>query len=310
MSPTRFERASIPPGAISPNFFIIGAQKSGTTSLHTYVAAHPDVFMSEPKEPGFFAPEVTYYPRELDWYLSLFAGAGDATVVGESSTHYTKRPVFEGVAERMASFVPDARVAYVMRDPIRRAISHYWHNVRTLAEHRPILDALREEHTYRDFGDYELQLRPYVRHFGLERIHILTFEQLTSAPRETANEVLRWLGLGDLPEDTRFGRENARPSKMKKVRGRGWLERLRHNPVWEAVSPLAPRSLKSLGKRMAQEPVVPSDEHDAEVIEMLRPWARASIQRLEDLLDRDFPEWTTALGDASSLPPGPTSRPS
>ena len=66
-----------------PNLFIIGAMKSGTTSLHHYLAEHQRIFMSELKEPGYFVEELTW-SRGRDWYLSLFAEAGDAAIVGES----------------------------------------------------------------------------------------------------------------------------------------------------------------------------------------------------------------------------------
>ena len=108
-----------------PNFFIIGAMKSGTSSLHSYLETHPSVFMCHPKEPCYFVdpdqlqPEWPELWRRGYWkdeknYLKLFEGAGNAKIIGEASTDYTKLNLFTGVPERIASFCPDARFVYIM----------------------------------------------------------------------------------------------------------------------------------------------------------------------------------------------------
>ncbi|MEP7158169.1 MAG: sulfotransferase, partial [Chloroflexota bacterium] len=87
---------SAQPSPRRPDVFIVGAPKTGTSSLHRYLEQHPDVFMSRPKEPGYFAPDVTgarsedplRYPEDEDRYLAIFAEAGAATRVGEASTTY------------------------------------------------------------------------------------------------------------------------------------------------------------------------------------------------------------------------------
>ena len=113
-----------------PNLFIIGAMKSGTTSLHEYLNEHPDIFMSNVKEPGYFAECMNYYPKDLAWYESLFKEAKGEMIIGESSTNYTKLPICTDVVNKIWEFNPDARFIYVMRDPIKRVISHYWHGVK------------------------------------------------------------------------------------------------------------------------------------------------------------------------------------
>lgn len=80
-----------------PNLFIVGAMKSGTTTLHNYLNMHPDIFMSQkPKEPQYFVQELNWSKGE-DWYLSLFEAAGDAKIIGESSTDYSKLPRYQGL---------------------------------------------------------------------------------------------------------------------------------------------------------------------------------------------------------------------
>jgi Sulfotransferase domain len=112
-----------------PNFIIIGAMKSGTTSLFHYLQAHPQAHMSPLKEVEFFVEERNWR-RGFDWYRAQFAGAHPETIaIGEVSTTYTKYPEFKGVPERIAKHLPDARLIYVLRDPIERIRSHYQHRV-------------------------------------------------------------------------------------------------------------------------------------------------------------------------------------
>ena len=275
-----------------PNLFIIGAAKSGTTSLHHYLAAHPDIFLSEPKEPGYFVPEVDYYPRDLSWYLGLFASASGQRWVGESSTHYTKLPVHSGVVERIAAFVEEPpRFIYLMRDPIERAMSHYWHDVRKYQEHRSIERALEERVEYRAISDYAMQLEPYLDTFGRDAVHALTFEELVDDPERAVRSILAWLG-------TTLGRRNAMPDSFMRLRGSGLLDRVARSRLWSRLSGFAPQGLKDLAKRLAYREADPDGYAKEAVAARLRPEMQEGVRRLEALLDRDFPAWTT------TFPPG------
>ena len=169
-----------------PNLFLVGSMKCGTTSLHNYLGAHPQIFMTgdEWKEPAYFVERLNWSKGE-EWYRGLFADAGDAVYRGESSTDYTKFPHYEGVAERIARFAPDARILYLLRDPVERSISHYWWEVQWSAEGRDMLTAVRSRNIIRDVSYYALQLRQFLPHFGRERILVLSTEELSRAPEET-----------------------------------------------------------------------------------------------------------------------------
>jgi len=142
-----------------PNLFVIGAMKPGTTYLNKLLGAHPSIFMCSPEEPSYFVDQKQLrrlwpeawdlgFWRSEDYYLRLFQSSGDAVVVGEASTNYTKRPLVYGVPERIHRFNPDSRFIYLLRDPNQRTISHYWHMVRFGAERRPMLEAIRTEPQY------------------------------------------------------------------------------------------------------------------------------------------------------------------
>lgn len=279
-----------------PDLFVIGAQKSGTTSLHAFLDGHPDIFMSEPKEPGFFTPEVGYYPTDEDWYRGLFEGAGGARVVGESSTHYAKLPTLPGVPERIGAMVDEPRFIYVMRDPVDRAISHYWHDVRKRHQHRSILDAVTEDSVYVQYSDYPMQLEAYLERYPPERIFTLTFEGLTRSPARVLPPLLEWLDVDPDAIPAVLPRENVRPDRMTRTRGRGRLHRFRHSRLWEAVAPLVPKSLRRAAARSAVEPVdVEAEDVDA-ARDRIRPVLAERVDLLRELLGRDFPEWRTGGG--------------
>ncbi|MBC7173545.1 MAG: sulfotransferase domain-containing protein, partial [Polyangiaceae bacterium] len=98
------------PGRL-PDFLIIGAAKSGTTTLFRYLINHSRVFDLAEKEPCFFDAEVNW-GRGLDWYRNLFVGARDDQLCGEASTNYTRYPQVPGVPERIKRVVPDAKLIY------------------------------------------------------------------------------------------------------------------------------------------------------------------------------------------------------
>lgn len=281
-----------------PNLFIIGAAKSGTTSLHDLLSAHPDIFLSEPKEPGFFVPELTYYPSDEAWYLSLFESAGEARYAGESSTHYTKLPIYAGVVDRIAAFVEERpHFIYLMRDPIERALSNYWHNVRKHQEHRSLETALRLVPEYLAVSDYPTQLRPYLEAFGRDRVFAATFERLVGRPTETVAEILEWLELGPIPAGTVLQKRNARPERFTRVRGRGLLHRLASSRFWGRLSPLAPRWPKEVAKSLGYGRVEADEVSLDTLVDALRPDMRRVVRDLESLLGRTFEEWTTTLTD-------------
>ena len=101
-----------------PNVLVVGAAKCGTTSLHEYLDRHPEIAMAREKELDFFV-EQKNWSRGVDWYERQFAAA---PVRGESSPSYTAYPRYRGVPERIRRIVPDAKLVYLVRDPVERAL--------------------------------------------------------------------------------------------------------------------------------------------------------------------------------------------
>ncbi|MCK7578197.1 MAG: sulfotransferase [Chromatiales bacterium] len=117
--------------ASKPNFFIVGSMKSGTSTLYEYLSVHPQIFMSPVKEPSYFVDRETLeqiwpdmaemgFWRGEEYYLDLFKDADQHIAIGEASTNYAKLPRVSGVAERIATFAPEAKIIFMMRDPVER----------------------------------------------------------------------------------------------------------------------------------------------------------------------------------------------
>jgi Sulfotransferase family len=197
-----------------PNLIVIGAMKAGTSALHGYLDDHPEVAMSTPKELCFFYDHDPGEPQDvpaahpvanatgwspgnwhrgIGWYRAHFRE--DVPVRGESSPGYTS-PSFPGVADRMASVVPDARLVYLVRDPVARAVSQYHHHVRDGTERRPMVEAISDPTSqYILRSRYAERLTPFLERFPPERISIVIHEDLAAEPVQTITGLLSSLGV-------------------------------------------------------------------------------------------------------------------
>lgn len=291
--------------APKPNVFVIGAMKSATTYFSQLLAAHPSIFMSTPKEPCFFSdPGIlrTAYPeawqrgywRSLDRYLSLFAEAGNARVIGEASTTYSMAPLFAGVPERILALSPEARFFYILRDPIERTISHYWHRVTYWGESRSLLRAIRTNPVYTNVSHYAMQLQAYLRHVGLDRVYVLTYESLLADPVGQLGQVYRWLGVDPTVRPPKIEVPvNVMPERIRMAKGLGLLSNFATSSLYARLFPCVPPSMRKLGSRLAFRKIAPRQIPTEQAKVYLRPIQLRQTEELSTLLNRSFPEWTT-----------------
>ena len=196
-----------------PRFLIVGVKKGGTTSLHRFLSRHPRVLAPMMKEIHFFgSPE-----RGMDWYLAHFPRRPDweeRFVSGESRVdNFTEANVPENVRE----LLPAARLVAVLRDPVERAISHYYHDRKIGAELRPLDVAFEEEleclsgspeemesklaaylHTQRRYlyyGLYERHVAKWLSIFPPEQFLIVVSEELNANPERELRRVFKHIGL-------------------------------------------------------------------------------------------------------------------
>jgi hypothetical protein len=271
-----------------PTFLVIGAMKSGTTSLHGYLAAHPQVFMSEPKELHYFSVAKNW-ERGRSWYEECFAGAGDSLARGEASPSYSQADVFPGAAGRIAATLPDVRLVYIVRHPIERMRSMYLHLFASGREHRPIADAFRSSAYYLNASRYAWQLDHHLEYLPAERVKVLTTDALRDDPEITLAELYRFIGVDPdvAPTATvRRGKtEDKRVSTPLKARVSSW-------PGYATVRRLLPGPLRAAVRTATTRPVVPAmaelpADLEAELVERLRP----DVARLRTFLGAGFDGW-------------------
>lgn len=193
-----------------PNLFVIGAAKSGTSSLHYYLGLHPEIHMSADKEPHYFtqlaggrAPVREYTDAE---YQRLFDS--DLPVRGESSVTYSFHPYPAGVSDLIADAAPDARIIYLVRDPVDRAVAHYNHRVALGTETRSLDDVVRspveERERYIAASSYATQLEQYQRRFPADRILVLDHRDLLLDRPSVLRETFAFLGVDESFRSLRF----------------------------------------------------------------------------------------------------------
>jgi len=295
-----------------PNFLVIGAGKSGTTSLYHYLKQHPEVFMSPVKEPLFFAAEggrIRYLGPDgrmmsrptnpgavtsLKEYEGLFAGARGEKAVGEASPQYLYTPEAPG---RIRRRVPEARLVAVLRNPAERAYSAFLHRTRLGRE--PLADfseALRAEESrmregwglsyhYKSKGFYHAQLSRYLKLFGREQLRVYLYDDLKADPVGVSQDVFRFLGVDDaFVPDASLSYNTAGVPKNKAVsavvKGAG-----------PAVFFLRGRLPFGISRRLrglvfAKPPPLPPEAR-RELIETYRE----DILRLQEAIGRDLSGW-------------------
>jgi hypothetical protein len=297
--------SQIPPSdAIRPNLFIVGAAKSGSTSLYVGLKSHPDIFMSDPKEPGFFVPPCFRPARlfgssatereALRTYLDLFCGAGNRRCVGEASTDYTMYPHRGPTAEAIHEFAPAGRIIYIVRDPIERTISDYWWHVKLEFEDRHPYQAITEDSRYCDVSRYAMQIGRYFERFSRDQVWVLTLEEFSRDPAAELERIFRWLEL-----DPRRAlplaeiRENVTPPTLIRDRMPKCLSQFQQSRPYQTIRPLIPSPVRGILRRFLSKRIERSQVDMDGVKAFLRPIQQRETEELADLLGRDFRDWTT-----------------
>jgi hypothetical protein len=282
-----------------PTFFIIGAAKTGTTSLHYYLDQHPQIQMSANKEPCFFSgPEngIPYpMPRvsRLEDYERLFDGS--VAVRGEASVAYANHPRREGVPQRIKELVPDAKFIYMVRDPVERTVSHYQQLVAVGGERRTLAEVLGDLSDPRNVcicpSLYATQLELYLQVFPQERLLVLEQGDLLADRRSVLAEIFRFLEVDDVDSE-RF-HEELGTSRERRVYPRAYTRML--GPTLPAAVRWIPRpvrhSLRLRVERLLWPPLKPTAITD-DLRARLEERYAGEAARLRELTGRSFSNWS------------------
>ena len=178
---------------MDPTFLVIGAAKCGTTTLCNLLSAHPDVFVTDPKEPHYYSRVKRRVRR--DWYEGLYAGAKDARARGEGSTSYSHPNRINLVVPTLKKLVPECRFIYIVRHPVRRLESD-WRMRRVEGRlSSAIGDALERNVTLVTLGLYWKNLSVYRRFFPDEQILVMFLEDLAADPEREIQRAYRHIGV-------------------------------------------------------------------------------------------------------------------
>lgn len=307
--------------AAVPNFFVVGAPKAGTTSLHRYLSQHPAIFMSPIKEPCFFAPEVVDFTPEsrqafeadrtalrayldgpilpprghgivLDWsdYLKLFAQARDEKAIGEVSGNYLASA---GAAAAIRNRLPDARIVMVLRDPVDRLHSQY-----AGAQASGLTSASFVDWTMAQLdleaarnptfgpvwtGRYAQHLNRYLDVFPREQISIHFYDDYSKDAPSTLRAIFAFLDV-----DPRHRIDTSRRHNVSVVPRYERVHALLGRAGRRALAGLIPRDWRDgLRKRYLKPAGRPSAEERRRIL----PIYEDDIRELADRLERDLSGW-------------------
>lgn len=304
------------PVTFLPNLFILGAMKCGTSTLHAYLDRLPDVCMSVPKEPYFF--EAEWEEGNPSYRRRYFAHWQGEPWIGEARHRNLYLPY---VPARVHAFNPEAKLIAILRDPVKRAFSHWYHKRWHQAERLSFWDGLQADlrrieegktytspaeisahrrlfldqgragdgpyRTYLDTGYYDQQLARYQQLFPASSLKVLLFEDFVREPEKTMDELVAFLGLD--PQRNRFV-EPIRENGSQPPEPPGWARTLWHGSGVRRILPTSLRHrLFNLGYTRMRQLAKPRMRQREQ--RWLSDHYRPHNRRLADRLQRDLSHW-------------------
>jgi len=308
----------------SPNFFVIGVAKGGTTSLHHYLNQHPEVYLPPIKETNHYAlgdidegqlhpvyrrdiqldidayiaqgmkrPIHIAHVNEEKHYRALFAPAGKAQAVGEISNSYSICP---SAIPAIRAKHPDARIIIMLRNPIQRAWSHYLMNLREgKNDHTDFIQEVELDraqkvigwgmnHQYLELGRYYNQMKRVYNYFPKEQIKWLLFEDFKADPASTLLQITRFLEV-----DTDYHFDFNKKANSAQVPRNKYLNRLLiQSGVLHQLKAMAGTSARTLGKKLLYSNGSKLPTISAEVSAYLHEFYRNDVLALSTLLNFNF----------------------
>jgi hypothetical protein len=297
--------------AARPDFFIVGAPKSGTTAMYEYLRAHPQLFMPERKELRFFGSDLEIRDRSqlgMDEYLAFFAGSGAARRIGTAYVWYL---FSQRAAAEIHEFAPNAEIIAMLRNPIEMVWSlhseHLFNGNEDIRDFTGALDAepdrrqgrripahahLPQGLLYSQVPRYAEQLERYFTTFGRDRVHAIVYDDFAADVRSSYRSALSFLGVDADFSPPAFEVINAN----KRTRSEWFRQFLARPPelprrlIRTVVPASVRRAAYERAKRMniaatRREPMSPATR------ERLRRVFEPEVERLSLLLDRDLSDW-------------------
>lgn len=284
-----------------PNFFIVGAPKSGTTSLYNYLDHHPEVFMSAVKEPNFFSYDDTvkqnlYYKErgieKLSDYEKLFETVSGQKIIGEASVSYL---FYESVPNKIKNLVNQPKILMLLRNPVDRAYSHYFMDYKLRYVNDSFENVVYKKtvnknaalhfQQYIELGLYYEQVKRYVDAFGKSNVKIYLYEDLTDNINALIADLYQFLDIDQsyIPnlEKKYNSYEAPRNGIVRLLYSVGWLRR--------GIKSLMPEGgVNGIKKILFSRK---SENKNAATVSYLKSFYKNDIQQLEKLINRNLKSW-------------------
>jgi Sulfotransferase domain len=270
-----------------PTFLVIGAQRAGTSTLHRWLDDHPDVCMSPREDLDFFL-EAGNWDRGASWYGLRFGNCQWEHARGETSARYANTHLDPGVPKRMHSLIPNARLIYLVREPIERMRSMYRHRVTEGTERRTFEDAVAQDSDYVEGSRYIERIGAFLAEYKKKQLLVVTTERLTVDPAATMAQIHKHVGVEPTPLSEGVSHRDVTDDRR--------LEstislRLKANPgYWRTLN----RSwrLRSLHERvLTRQAKVPSAYLPGPAEATLKEDLEKDTQALEVFMGRRLTEW-------------------
>jgi hypothetical protein len=288
-----------------PNFLVIGAYKSGTTSLHYYLKQHPEIFIPEIKEPNYFAfvnshhsinnPAYKKSIKSSEDYERLFEKSGLKKAIGEVSPEYLSN---SSAVKAIHSHLPDVKLIAILRNPVERAYSDYlMYFHRGIDKESNFAAALSQQDErinrndptgyYISTGFYGKQLAPYYEMFPKNQIKIFLFEDLVKSPQLLLQQLFSFLNVD--PDYCPLDLLKHNPSGIpKNALAKLMLEN--QNYIKMLFNPILPSKIRTVLQRYREnlfhKPAIPID---AKI--QLQKCYKSDIHQLENFINRDLSHW-------------------
>lgn len=275
----------------APDAIVIGAMRAGTTALYRSLMESQLVAVPEAKETDYYlTPD--HLARGGKWYRSQFRNSDLPWI--DICPNYTKRDVFPGAVTRVHENAPDAKLVFIARDPVMRAVSQYNHTFMhraSIPAPSELLESSQGEHILK-VSKYAYQLQPYFERWSAEDILIVDFDEFLETPETVLVQIMKHVGV-----------ENVQASPVPTLNKANSGDELRHMPRWwgqlretqvgQYLRARAPRKLidRTRSVLKSDKPVeIPSFDRDtkARLAELLRPDA----ERFRKMTGRTFAHWS------------------
>ena len=296
-----------------PNFLIVGAAKSGTSSLHNYLNQHPEVFMPSYNSEGMKVKEPRFLIKDLvkhrlhngvwTWeeYKSLFNDVIDEKAIGESTVLYLYyyKDAIKNIKEKLGN---DVKIIIMLRNPTDRAYSAFQHVSRGFKEQNSFEESLEMEDgrleregnltpmvMYKDMGLYHEMVKSYQENFS--NVHVIIYDDFRDNTENEIKKTYQFLGISDNTNIDYVTRHNVGGKRWKNDKVKHLF--MKENPIKSVIKRIIPRRLRkglrnNLVTASTNKVLLMKDQTRI----MLNDFFREDVRKLSDLLNRDLTHWT------------------